>query len=212
MVNHNLLPGADSKELDAATAEALANGIPVKFSPTEHYQRGMAKEAGEYHHATLCRTPGDNLTFDITSREAGGEPEWMDLGSGGVGAVWVVTESGNRYGIGNGIVYNHNLGGAFVLDHDTSQMQLQVGQEANIPGVGRTSTIKSVLVNDGINFVDGSEPYSWTGRDVSGAKIVNAPVDPLLGVRQIGDAQDPGFAISLLQHDLALPRGNVNFI
>jgi hypothetical protein len=212
---HNLPPSAEQEELDPATAEAIQRAQLVKFVPTYFHEAGRPKDAGEAHVAVLCRTPGDTLTFGITPLEAGNRnPSWMDLGTGGVGAVWVVTSSGNRYGIGNGIAYNHNAGGAYALDPNVDQLQLRVGQEAVIPGAGTTGTVKSILINDEMNY--GDSPYSWTGKDASTARIVNEPVDPLLDIRPIGDAvrngDDATSAITVLRDDVLQLKGNASFI
>jgi hypothetical protein len=212
--NHNSLPSPGHKELDPATAETIERAQLVKFALPSFHEQGRPKDAEEFHVAVLCREPGDTLTFGITPREAGGDPGWMDLGTGGVGAVWVVTESGNRYGIGNGYVYNHNAGGANALDHTAGQLQLRVGQQAVLPGAGTTSPIKSVLISDEINYR--SNHYSWTGKDASKARIVNEPIDPLLHVRAIGDAvglgHDPSHAVGVLQQDVFQLRGSASFV
>ncbi|HEX9153303.1 MAG TPA: hypothetical protein VF809_00615 [Candidatus Saccharimonadales bacterium] len=215
---YNSPPNPGSAELDSATAESIGRAQLVRFAPTFFHEQGRPKDAGEFHVAVLCRGPGDTLTFGLTTqeaaRQAGEDAGWMDLGTGGVGAVWVVTESGNKYGIGNGYVYNHNAGRAYALDHNAGQVQLRVGQRAVLPGAGTTSAIRSVLVNDEINH--GSDHYSWTGKDASVARLVNEPVDPLLDVRAIGDAvsmgHDPSVAVSVLAHDVSQLRGNASFV
>ncbi len=216
--NYNSLPNPGNSELDPATAEAVRRAQLVKFAPQGMWEAGHPKSSGEFHVAALCRTPGDTLTFSLTSRDAaramGTDAGWMDLGAGGAGSVWVVTETGNRYGIGCGHVFNANAKGAFALDPNAAQLQLSVGREATLPGVGTTSAIKSILVADEVKY--GDETYSWTGHDASQARLVNEEVDPLFDVRAIGEAvnmgTDPGFAVGVLVHDVSLLRGNASFV
>lgn len=207
------LPESERAELDPATAEAIDRGILVKFAPPEFYEQGRPKDAGEFHTAVLCREPGDTLTFDVTPHIPGKDPSWLGLGQGNIGAAWVVTHSGNKYGIGNGYVYNHKLGSVFALDPNVGQMQLRVGQEAYIPGAGDTSAIKSVLISSEINYAN--DDYSWTGKNAVDARVVNA-LDPLMDVRAIGDAIDRGgdpiAAVNVVRDDASWPGGTASFV
>jgi hypothetical protein len=213
MANHNSFPGpahAESNpmsEIDNASAEALRRGVVVKFAPTQFLKEGRPKDAGEYHLAILCRTPGDTLTFDVADAQPGSEGNYMSVGGGDLGTVWVVTEGADgtpqRYGFANGYVYSHKAGAAWALDpNESSKMQLSVGQSAHIPGVGNIRPIKSILIGDKTSYV-GSESDSWTGKDAAAARIVNA-VDPLLEIARIGNAirngEDATFALDTLRH------------
>lgn len=95
VMHHNTLPSPGGTELDPATAETIRHAQLVKFAPEEFHNQGRPNEAGECHVTVLCRKPGDTLRFSITSREqaqqSGKDAVWMDLGTGGVGAVWIVT-------------------------------------------------------------------------------------------------------------------------
>lgn len=212
-MSEKVVSNPEYAQMDPMSAETIRRSQLVKFAPTEFYRQGRPKSAGEFHVAVLCRQPGDVLTFSLTTQEAGGNQNFMDLGTGGVGAVWVVTESGNRYGIGNGYVYNHKEGKVYALDKNASTLQLRVGSGAFLPGAGTTSEIKSILVNDEINY--GDDQYSWTEKDAGQVPVVNA-IDPLLHVRAIGDAinmyGDGSGAVQHLQGELAEIPSKASFV
>ena len=219
MTNHNSFPSTKHAEMDAGseldtgTMEAISRAQLVKFSPVDFVEQKRQPDADEHHVAILCRTPGDTLTFDISEPAPGSGGNWMNLGKGDIGAAWVVTDRGNRYGIGNGYVYNHNAGSVWKLDHDAGKLQLTVGQEAYLPGVGNTRTVRSILINDEINNNGGD--YSWTGKDASAARHVNA-VDPLLELRRIGDALEDGgdvaSAVAVVAAHASNPLNETSFV
>jgi len=222
VTNPNLFPGTANAEpdpgsnLDPESIKAIKGGRLIKFAPAAFVDEGRHKDAGEYHAALLCAGRGDTLTFSITSadaaRQAGQDAGWMDLGTGGAGAVYVRTET-NRYVISNGYIYNHNLGGAFAIDPNASQMQLRIGRGAILPGAGNTSPIKSILLTDEVKY--GDVTYSWTGHNVSEAPIVKN-YDPFINARAIGEAvskgADPREAVGTLRDDILRLQGRTSFL
>lgn len=117
MTNYNQYPGTSEKETFA-------------------HQEGVQYNDGEV--ALAFRTPGDvlHLGYDSTFKYA------RHVHTVGGDVVIVRTKSGNAYGIGNGIVVNNNLRRAYRLPDELPD--ITVGQQWDIPGVGRTSDVVDV--------------------------------------------------------------------
>jgi len=204
-MTHNAYKSSSS-ELDPASAEAIDRGLLVKLAEPQ-YRGDTSRE----HLAIRCNTPGDVLTFKASQAGENGGGGWMDLGRGGSGVVWVVTAHG-KYGISGGFVYNHNEsngpgGGLYLLDPSATEIEIRVGQGMKLPGVSDgTSDVKSVLINDEVG-----PDYSWTGKDVTKAGMLNADYDPLIVMRQISTAaargESPAMDLALLKAAASRPQG-----
>ena len=126
------------------------------------------------------RTPGDRVVLGGAGHKHASNFFSADM-------AWITTESGNRYGIGYGLVYNRNTKEVYELP--TEPVELTIGAEGEIVGVGTTSPVQTVLIR--YKDMPLGDPNFRQVADVDSPwKEFDAAVAPYLTIEPIEDTSN----------------------
>lgn len=94
--------------------------------------------------------------------------------------AWIKTKSGNHYALAGGYVINQRSRGAWYLPAD--DLQVTIGEPLEIPGVGTTTDVESVLLRYKVDSPDSSMADQQVNA-TSPFQALDAQVEALDAVR-----------------------------